>query len=154
MKRALVLSFSPIASDPRVMRQVQALQGRYALTVAGFGAAPAGELEFVALEPEAPSRTGKLVKAATLLGGLNEFHYWRMPLVQRTLAALQGRRFDVVVTNDIIALPVALKLANGTPVLLDAHEYAPREFEDLWRWRVFLQRFYTHLCRRYLPRVA
>ena len=23
--------------------------------------------------------------------------------------------------------------------MLDAHEYSPKEFEDLWRWRVFLQ---------------
>ena len=154
MKRALVLSFSPIASDPRVMRQLQALQGRFELVVAGFGPAPAGDLRFVELQPEGPSPFGKLVKAGVLLAGFNEFHYWRQPLVRRTQQALAGERFDIVIANDVIALPVALKIAGTAPVLLDAHEYAPSEFEDLWRWRVFLQRFYTHLCRRYLPQVA
>jgi hypothetical protein len=39
-------------------------------------------------------------------------------------------------------------------VIADLHEYAPRESEDDWRWRLTLQRFNTELCQRYLPQAA
>ena len=155
MKRVLILSFSPIATDPRVMRQIQALRGTHALTVAGFGPAPeGGGLEFhdVAAPPVGPA--AKLAKAAMLLAGFFEAYYWRIAAVRRTLAAMDGCRFDLVVANDVSALPVGLAVAKGAPLLLDAHEYTPREFEDRWRWRVFFQRYYTYLCRSYLPRTA
>jgi glycosyltransferase involved in cell wall biosynthesis len=154
MKRVLVLSFSPIAADPRVMRQLQALQGRCALTVAGFGPAPAGEMTFHDIGAAPAPLVAKLAKAALLFCGLHEAYYWRWSYVRNAVSALRGQRFDLVVANDVSALPLALKLAQGAPVLLDAHEYSPLEFEDLWRWRVFFARFYTHLCRKFLPRVA
>lgn len=154
MKRALVISFSPIATDPRVMRQLRALQGRFDLTVAGFGPAPAGAFAFHDIAAAPASLPAKLLKAASLSTGLYEWYYWRMSYVRNTVAALRGQSFDLVVANDVSALPVALKVAGGAPVLLDAHEYSPREFEDLWRWRFFFSGFYTYLCRRYLPRAA
>ncbi|WBY00729.1 glycosyltransferase [Ramlibacter tataouinensis] len=154
MKRALVLSFSPIRSDPRVMRQVEALRGSFELTVAGFGDKPAGDFAFHDIGAAPAHLAAKACKAALLFTGLHEAYYWRMTYVRNTLAALRGEQFDLVVANDVVALPVALKVAAGAPVLLDAHEYSPKEFEDMWRWRVFFARFYTHLCRRYLPRTS
>lgn len=153
-KRVLILSFSPIATDPRVMRQIQALEERFDLTVAGFGPNPFGNFVFHDVSAAPASVTAKILKSILLLGGLNEFHYWRMPFVCNALTALYGQRFDLVMANDVNSVAVALKIAGGAPVLLDAHEYSPREFEDLWRWRLFSQRFYTHLCKRYLPQVA
>lgn len=154
MKRVLVLSFSPIRTDPRVMRQIRALEDRFGLTVAGFGDRPSGDFEFHDIGAAPASLPAKALKAAMLLAGLNETYYWRMSFVQNALAALSGRSFDLVIANDVNSLGVALYLAGGAPVLLDAHEYSPREFEDLWRWRLFFQRFYKYLCIQYLPRVA
>lgn len=153
MKHVLVLSFSPIATDPRVMRQLQALQGRYRLTVAGFGMPPTIDAVFHDVSA-AVGLAGKIMKALLLLAGMHEAYYWRIPYVERTAAALAGRRFDLIVANDVSSLPVALRLAEGAPVLLDAHEYSPREFEERWFWRVTSGRLYTHLCSRYLPAVA
>jgi glycosyltransferase involved in cell wall biosynthesis len=56
--------------------------------------------------------------------------------------------------NDIDTLPLALKLSKGRKVIFDAHEYAPREFEDSLFWRIFFQRYKTFLCRVYIPRVS
>lgn len=154
MKRVLVLSFSPIASDPRVMRQVRALEGRYRLTVAGYGPRPAGNFDFHDLAVAPPPLEGKLVKAALLLAGLHRAHDRWLPQARRARAALARERFDLVVANDLGALPVALEIAQGAPVLLDAHEFTPREFEDRWRWRLLAGRYYEALCRRALPRVA
>ncbi len=153
-QRVLVLSFSPILTDPRVRRQVQALQRRCELTIAGFGVRPPGDLTYHDISALPASLVSKMQKALMLLVGMNEAYYWRMSYVQNALRALGSQSFDLVVANDVNSVGVALRIANGAPVLLDAHEYSPREFEDLWRWRLFFQRFYTHLCRRYLPQVS
>jgi hypothetical protein len=67
---------------------------------------------------------------------------------------LQDAPFDLVIANDINAVPVALELAAGRPVVADLHEYAPRQFEGDWRWRLMVQPFNEELCRRYLPACA
>ena len=107
MKRVLVLSFSPIASDPRVMRQVRALEGRYRLTVAGYGPRPAGDFDFHDVAVAPPTLAGKLAKAALLLAGLHRAHDRWLPQARQARAALAGARFDLVVANDLGALPDA-----------------------------------------------
>ena len=53
-----------------------------------------------------------------------------------------------------IHFPVALRVAGPRPVVIDAHEYAPREFEDKLVWRLTWQGFAEHLCSQYLSRAA
>lgn len=153
-KRVLILSFSPIATDPRVMRQMQRMNEQFNITVAGFGPKPNGDFIFHDVNASQSSLLPKLIKAFLLLVGLNEIYYWRMSYVRNTLSALIGQHFDFVVANDINSLPVALRIADGAPLLLDAHEYSPLEFEDLWYWRLFFKRFNIYLCRKYLYQVA
>lgn len=137
------------------MRQVRALEDRFDLVVAGFGPAPVGRFSFHDISGAARGNLpAKAARAAALLAGLYEEYYWQSPFVRKTLAAVRSISFDLVIANDVVSLPVALQIAQGAPVMLDAHEYSPKEFEDLWRWRVFFAGFYTYLCRKYLPRVA
>jgi hypothetical protein len=56
----------------------------------------------------------------------------------------------VIVANDLLTLPLALRLARGAKVVFDAHEYSPREYEDSLFWRFFFQGYYHHLCKKYL----
>lgn len=44
--RVLILSFSEISSDPRVLRQIRALRGHASLSVAGFGTLLDSEINF------------------------------------------------------------------------------------------------------------
>jgi hypothetical protein len=89
-----------------------------------------------------------------LLLGLSESYYWDRPEVRSALAALGGRKFDLVIANDIGALPLAERLSQERPVLMDAHEYSPLEFEDKWLWRLLFGRLHHDLCRKYLPKAA
>jgi len=152
----LILSFSPIFRDPRVMRQIRLLESRVRLSVAGYGAAPNAKIKFTSLE-YAPVRRFRLKtfrSQAKLLLGLSESYYWSRPEVMVGLKALEGQRYDLVIANDVSALPLGLRIANGAPVLLDAHEYSPAELEDVLSWRIRYGRHYHQLCRRYLPRAA
>lgn len=154
MKSILILSFSVIHSDPRVMRQIRLLEKDYHLTVSGFGPKPDADIRFVELESPQFKLQQKLIWAFKLLFKLSESYYWSLPQVQHGLKALAGLRFDLLIANDIAALPLGLKLAASKPVLIDAHEYSPREFEDKWRWRVLFAPYYNALCARYLPQAA
>ena len=55
--------------------------------------------------------------------------------------------------NDLIALPFAFKIRERAKIYFDAHEYYPREFEDVLIWRLLFSRHIDKLCREYLPKV-
>jgi hypothetical protein len=149
-----VLSFSPLRSDPRVSRQIAALAPRYRVVSCGYGAAPAGVAEHFALPPLISRRLPHMWRAAQLKLGMAERFYWSRSYVKAAQAALRERSFDFFLANDLDALPVALAVARGAPVLFDAHEYSPLEFEDRWFWRFFFARYRHELCRRYLPQAT
>jgi hypothetical protein len=68
---------------------------------------------------------------------------------------LQKENFDIILANDVETLPLAFRISNGrSKVFLDAHEYAPRQFEDRLYWRIFFKRFTMHICRKYIPLTA
>jgi hypothetical protein len=66
---------------------------------------------------------------------------------------LINRSFDLIIANDIESLPLAFKIKKKEKILFDAHEFAPRHFEDKLVWRIFFQRFNKYLCKKYLPLV-
>ncbi|MCP5268567.1 MAG: glycosyltransferase [Zoogloeaceae bacterium] len=154
MKKILIISFSVIHSDPRVMRQIRLLDNRYRITVAGFGRKPDAAVEFIDLTRPLSSLPSKVWWGIKLLLGFFESYYWNRVEVRSAQDKLNGQMFDLVVANDISALPLALRLAAEHPVLMDAHEYSPREFDDKWMWRLLFGRYHHDLCRRYLPRAA
>lgn len=155
MKRILILSFSTIASDPRVMRQVRLLEDSYELTVAGYGASPITKGRFVQVVKPSTPLTRKLLWGTRLLTRAFDAYYWALPQVQSAAQALLALDADLIIANDLPALPLALSLARGrAPVFFDAHEYSPGEYEDQWLWRVLFQRYTDDLCRRFLPQCA
>jgi hypothetical protein len=154
MKRVFILSFSAIRSDPRVMRQVRLLERKYRVTVSGFGPGPDADIEFIEIAKPRVSFLQKAIWAFKLFSGLFDSYYWNLPQVQNGFEAIRGRSFDLLIANDIAALPLALRLAGNAPVLIDAHEYSPREFEDKWLWRLLFAPYQQALCARYLPQTA
>lgn len=154
MKSVLIISFSVIHSDPRVMRQVRLLENVHRVTVAGYGREPDANIEFIALDKPPVSLLQKGIWASKLLLGAFESYYWSLSQVRHAQHLLVQRSFDLIVANDISALPLALELAGSRPVLMDAHEYSPREFDDKLLWKLLFGRYHHDLCKRYLPRAA
>lgn len=154
MQSILIISFSNIERDPRIMRQVRLLEPYYQLTIAGFGDKPDANIEFIALGRRPASLLQKAIRATKLFLGAYESYYWNIYHVGHAEQFLSGRSFDLVLANDISALPLALSIAADHPVLVDAHEYSPREFEDKWWWRLLFGRYHHYLCKKYLPQVA
>lgn len=151
-RRLLILSFSPIATDARVLKQVEHFVTRYDVTTCGFGPAPAGVTRHLALPDDTASLTpyGRFVSLR-----LYRRAYGSIPPVRAAVRALAGEpRFDVVLANDIETVPLALELRPTRGVHVDLHEYAPRLHDENPGWRRWLAPFYRWLCRRYVRRAA
>ena len=154
MKSVLVISYSRIESDPRVMRQIAALQERYEVKVVGFGPQPSSIGEMVPVSQEPRQLLARALSALRLCLRRYEAYYWNQDHVRRTLDVASRFSPDLTVANDVDALPIALKIAQGRPVVLDAHEYAPKELEDDVVWRLLFGPYKQYLCARYLPQAA
>ncbi|MDR1995919.1 glycosyltransferase [Azonexus sp.] len=154
MQKILIISFSVIHSDPRVMRQIRLLENRFHITVAGFGCKPDAAVEFIDLTRSLAVRATRAWWGVKLLLGFFESYYWNRIEVRSAQDKIKPQVFDLIVANDIAALPLALRLADGKPVLMDAHEYSPREFDDKWMWRILFGRYHHDLCRRYLSKAS
>jgi hypothetical protein len=152
MKRILIISFSDLRSDPRVRRQLFALKERYCLTAAGLADPGISGVEFLPAIFAPVGILTSLVRALSLKLRCFEQFYKEKHALPELRSELKKRRFDLIIANDIDALPFALDVASGAKVFLDCHEYAPLEFEDQFRWRFFFQCYKEYLCRTYLKR--
>lgn len=155
MARILVLSLSNLKHDARVMRQVHFLKGKHEVLVCCYDAPPSVEYKSYLLPNIKLSPLNKLVGAICLL--LKRFgvaHNIIYPY-KTILADLLGKeKLDVIIANDVETLPLAFHIKKaGTKIFFDAHEYAPKHFEDRFWWRVFFQPLNTFLCRKYIPMV-
>src|SRR5262245_38434903 len=154
MAVVLVISFTDLKRDPRVRRQIDALRGSHSVIAAGTGDPQLADVRFVGCQRARRTVMGTLAEAGDLLLHRYEAHYARLVHVRELRRKLDGISFDVAIANDFDALPLALSVAGRRPVILDAHEYAPREVEERLLWRIFKQGQAYYLCRTYLKRAA
>lgn len=134
-----VISFSPIHSDSRVIRQLQSLSSFFPVHSIGYGPPPGGVVSHLQIA----SRHGwrdKLIGALLLLSRcFGRFHalWFQSP---RVLAFIAEHNVQAVILNDVTAWPLARHLPAGIAIL-DAHEYSPQELSDQFLWRLFLGPF-------------
>ncbi|MGI5951930.1 MAG: hypothetical protein ACOX61_08830 [Brooklawnia sp.] len=123
-QRLLIISFSPIHRDPRVLRQIALFGDDYDLTTCGFGTAPEGVVDHIEIPGPAGDVAGQM-KARIHLVVLRRWNslYESLREVRSSRIGLGERQpFDGVLANDVLALPLATSL--GAPVHADLHEYA------------------------------
>jgi glycosyltransferase involved in cell wall biosynthesis len=149
-----VISFTNLKSDPRVRRQLDALRSHYSILACGTADPELDGVRFIGCSRARRTLLQKAVEARDLLVRRYESHYWQLPHVRELRSKLAGQRFDTVIANDLESLPLALDVAGRASVVFDAHEYAPRELEDRFLWRVFRRDYNIYLCRKYLPRAS
>jgi glycosyl transferase family 1 len=165
MSRVLVISFSDLARDPRVDRQLSFLAAEHEVVAAGL-APPAGEtVEFIDLSVRRDRGLGEALRKGRSAGGIAESLGWRAlglhqrayrrhPLNRLAAERLRGVMADAVIANDLSALPLAIGVAGDAPVIFDAHELSTEEHAQIRWWRMFVAPHADALLREALPRTA
>jgi hypothetical protein len=152
MKRVLVLIFSNLKHDARVTRQVQWLKKNYRVTVICFDTEEIPGVSVIRIAQTKLSLFRKACLGTALLLRQYNLAYKLFHDYESVIRTMEIPEFDLVVANDIDTLPLAFRL-KARKVIFDAHEYAPRHFENNKIWRTFFQPFYQALCERYIPKV-
>src|SRR5947209_19087083 len=112
MTRVLVISFTDLASDPRVDRQIRALSTRHEIVAAGLRPPTHAVNEFIEIPGAKRTTVGKTLGLVRLLTRRYENVYWTHPAHVAALNRLRQVQADAVVANDLDALPIALRLAS------------------------------------------
>jgi len=153
MKKILVLVLSNLKHDARVRRQILAIKDNYKTTVVCFGGDPSPGYELIVIQPTNLTLFRKAIASVFLLLKLHSIAHKILHDYYAIIKTLSDRKFDVVIANDVETLPLAFAFPGNPKVIFDAHEYAPRHFEDKKMWRIFFQDFNTWLCKKYIPKV-
>jgi glycosyltransferase involved in cell wall biosynthesis len=155
--RILVLTYTPFAQEPRALKQVRFLKDSADVTTAGFGPTPFPDVPHVEIPALPPQRWGLFGRL--LAAGFLVLHWYRpltwLNALDRTTAALFRRgEWDIVIAHDLKVLEVSLELAPVHGVVIDLHEYAPRQEEHSFLWRLLIAPYHRWLCRVKVPLTA
>lgn len=149
--RLLIISFSRIVSDARVLKQVRFFADEYDVTTCGYGPAPEGAARHIEVPEEhqawAQDRIALMMRRYSAVYDSN-------PAVRWVRANLDEGFFDAILANDVEAVPLALGLEPRGGVHADLHEYAPGQKTELRRWRWFVAPYLRWLLRTSMPRVG
>ncbi len=162
-KTILVLAFTPLHQDARVLRQLRGLSRDHDVSVIAYGHLPPeldSRVEMRALETPRGliGRHGiglALLGAGKLAPGrAYPRWYWNRSEFGAAVERARDLRPDVIVANDWNALPVAEAIADrtGARVVADMHEYAPTQKSNRGYWRMLYSPMVRYMVGRHLPR--
>lgn len=152
MKKLLILSYTDACHDPRVWRQIQFFSKYYSVTVGGLADPQVDGVAFLPIIRQPKKSLGEVWRALGMLVGIDALAQQRFRLLHPE--SIRDNFFDLVLCNDAEPLPLAFAMGKGMPVIFDAHEYYPLEFEYSLKWCLFFKRYLTRLCREYIPQCA
>lgn len=70
--------------------------------------------------------------------------------VSKIASDFQHQKYDLIIVEDLMMLPLAMKIRNKARVIFDAREFYPAQQEDAWLFRMVIRPYYLHLCSTYL----
>ncbi len=148
--KILILSLSNLENDPRVRRQISYLCKTHKVYTAGL--APSGEA-VVAHYNFNPIRVNnfnlKVERVLRYKIGRHNRTFWHyLNITDYTF--FNSVKFDLIIANDFSIIPFAVKIKQRAKILLDAHEYTPRQMEDRWNWRFFEQPYQKYIVKKYI----
>ncbi len=155
--RILVLSFTPSRSEPRALKQIRLLAQTHAVTSAGFGEPAVDGVPHIALDPSPPLEglmKLPLVYTASLVLRFYSFLSLKDPRTSSALRQLSGETWDIIIAHDVLTVPLARALNPRVGVLVDLHEYAPRQEEHSWKFRRLIAPYFRWILRKHVSKCA
>lgn len=164
--KILVICFTNLKRDPRPFRQLQFLKEDYAVCAVGRGDSQIEGVEYIHTVPDIHVQRNILAKTLHRLARICETFQSEFPLLEirywtpekvKIYRQLAQRDWDLVVANELSALPLAVAVAKKAKakVLFDAHEYEPGHSPGniSGKMRFFQNRRINFMLRHCLPYV-
>ena len=151
MKTILIICYSPLHRDPRVLRQINWLKDTYTIYAAGYTDPKISGINYIPFNKCYSSFLSKVIRAIKLLCRFYNWAYWNS-IRNRQFNLIANIKYDLVIANDVDALPVTYKISklNNVPFIFDAHEYYP-DFAQKRTIITWLQKNeIIYQCNRYL----
>ena len=172
-KRCLLICYTNLAADPRVIKHFEALKENFDVITAGI--APIGQEKiFIKIKEynfwdqfnKLSDKNGFLRVLFFVFVGLSNFlrfkvfcrlyflRYWNIKRIIDFIKLSQLKNIDLIVANDLNTLPLAATLAKKNSVLVyDAHEYHAEEYAERQFWVSYNRPLIKYLYNRYISRV-
>lgn len=147
--RLLIISFSTITADARLLKQVARLGQDFEIHTLGYGDTPSGVAHHFRIPDRFP--IWRYDRISVILRRFRKA-YWSNEAISAASTALRGSEWDLILANDVDAVGLALAQKSAHGVHADLHEYAPRQKEDVWKWRLFVAPFVRWMCRTFVVR--
>ena len=146
----VIVAFTHIDRDVRVLRQIKSLVASADVVTIGYGLQPPGTTQHFQIPPSLKYLPISLKSLISL--GLGQYNAALRFTTAYAWAAekLKEVSADLIYLNDVQTIGLVGQ-SGSTPTIIDMHEYAPLEMEEDWRFRLLLMRYYTFLCKKYLP---
>jgi glycosyltransferase involved in cell wall biosynthesis len=151
-KNILIISYSRLDSDPRVYRQIVSLKQDYQVTAAGICSPGLSDVEFIEITERRRSLISKVNRMILLKIRQYDSYYKKTFNFEELQDRVRKVHYDLIIANDVDSLQAAFSISDGTNIIHDAHEYAPKQQDENLSWRFFMMRYREYLCRKYLPR--
>lgn len=143
----LILSYSHLYRDARILRQIATFSSVYDITTMGYGPRPEGVQAHVEIPGDIIYWK---VNRPLVMTRFFQTAYDRAAITRFVREKLRPGQFDLILANDVHAVPVAVTLKPRLGVHADLHEYTTRQQEEMWRYRTFLAPYYGYLIRRWV----
>ncbi|MFM9920737.1 glycosyltransferase family 1 protein [Lacisediminihabitans sp. H27-G8] len=152
----LIISFSEIAKDARVLKQVREFSESYHVTTCGFGESPLASVEHLRVDTPAGGAARGILRfplaAIDLVAAKFRVFPWiyaRISYVGEARRLLKGRHFDVALANDVDTIALAIDVAGRDRVHADLHEFFPGIHDNLTALSRRQTAYLSWLVRRY-----
>ncbi|MFM7853793.1 MAG: hypothetical protein ACKO96_18195, partial [Flammeovirgaceae bacterium] len=128
MASIFIITFSSLAHDSRVGRQIKFLKAKHQITLSAYDAPEGLVDQFIPIPKPQLNVAKKIILGITLCLRLHPISYLLLYGKNALSKNLSIRTFDLIIANDIETLPLAFTIKSLKGVILDAHEYSPRQF--------------------------
>lgn len=149
----LIVSFSDIANDARVRKQINLFADSYRVTTCGRGDAIRDDVEHIRVDL-AESKVASFAQAILLRLRLYRLAFAFEPEVRAARKALGRRRFDAAIANDAESIVIAAEHAGYAHTHADLHEYWPGLHDQIANWVRLRQPYYRWMMRRFAAKAG
>ena len=151
VKRALVISFTDLKRDPRVIKQIQWLNSDgFQVTTVGLTAPKVlVERSYNVKIKNIKTPLVKVRAAILLLMRMYSTYDAFIYEYKKIVGDLKKWEYDIIVANELTSLNLAFQIKGKTPLIFDAHEFYPDEKGHGLIRRIFFSGMTNQLLNRF-----